>query len=210
MTPRSFHNVHEGETCLLVGNGKNLKLTPPELFSFPSFGMNTIHLYEGWKPTYYCTVDQRVMREFGDGIFSKFSDIPKFFPQPNLNKWSGENVFRFLHRPGEILANDPSEPDFFNKGLAYTNIMHVAIQLAWHMGFKTLLIVGMEHKPYKGQDHFWGCDHGGNANPPLDVWFDGYRRLADSAPLRGIEILNVSEQTCVDIFKKDDWRNWIQ
>jgi len=211
VTPISFHNIHEGETCLLVGNGKNLSLTPPELFNFPSFGMNTIHLYDGWKPTYYCTVDQRVMREFGDAIFEKFSEIPKFFPQPNLNKWSGENVFRFLHRPGELLANNPGDEDFFNRGLAYTNITHVAIQLAWHMGFTTMLIIGMEHKLFKGQDHFWGCDHKGNASPPLDIWFEGYQILVKAAVRKDIKILNISADTFVpiEVIPQGNYRNWI-
>jgi hypothetical protein len=55
-----FYNLHSGETCLIVGVAPNLKLTPPELFNYPSFSVNTIYHYEGWKPTYYVGVDERL------------------------------------------------------------------------------------------------------------------------------------------------------
>ena len=64
----AFRDIHKGETALLVGNGTNLSLTPPFLFNYPAFGMNTIHKYEGWKPKYYTGVDNRLMREFGKDI----------------------------------------------------------------------------------------------------------------------------------------------
>jgi len=84
-----FRNIHAGETCLLVGNGLNLHLTPPRWFDYPSFGMNTIHKYESWKPDYYAAVDVRMMQEYGSVVAEKFADIPKFVPSPNLDKWQG-------------------------------------------------------------------------------------------------------------------------
>src|SRR5258706_6635029 len=84
-----FYNLHAGETILLVGNGANLHLTPPAWFDYPSIGMNTIHKYNGWKPTYYTTVDNRVWREFGNEIEQVFSEIPKFIPTPTLDCWQG-------------------------------------------------------------------------------------------------------------------------
>ena len=47
-----FYNLHKGETCLIVGVGKNLELTPPEWFDYPSFGVNTIYKRPGaWRPS---------------------------------------------------------------------------------------------------------------------------------------------------------------
>jgi len=78
----TFRNKHSG-TCLLIGNAPNLLLTPPELFDYPSFGMNTIHK-SSYTPSYYVTVDSRVRREFGE-VMDIYKDIPKFLPSPDLD-----------------------------------------------------------------------------------------------------------------------------
>ena len=210
-----FHNIHKGGVCLLVGNGKNLALTPPETFSFPTFGMNTIHLYEGWKPTYYTTVDSRVMIEFGAAVYERFIDIPKFIPTPNLDKWQGENFYRFYHRPGVLWPDSQAKlwPSglLTEQGITYGNVMHIAMQLAYFMGFTTLLVIGMEHKEHKAQDHFWGCDHRMGANIDIAEWLHGYKVLANGMIEHGVRILNISVDTGVgeDVLIRDDWRNWI-
>jgi hypothetical protein len=209
----NFHNLHAGETVLLVGNGKNLSETPPEWFGFPSIGMNTIYKYAGWKPTYYTAVDSRVWREFGQEIAEKYADIPKFVPRPNLDKWQGENFYRFYHRPGALFPMNGKPMLYDNlmseEGISYGNVMHVAMQLAAWMGFSTLLLIGVEHKPFHAQDHFWGCDHGMNV-PPVEQWFDGYREITAHLRHNGIRVLNISPNTHVDskILPRGDWREW--
>lgn len=209
-----FHKLHAGEKCLLVGNGINLHRTPPAWFDLPAIGMNTIHKYNGWKPTYYTTVDSRVMREFGNEINDVYRDVPKFLPTPNLDKWQGENIYRFYHRPGALWQSGNGSLNYAGllaeTGITYANIMHVAMQLAYYMGFTTLLMVGVQHKPMKAQDHFWGCDHGMGAEMPLDDWFAGYKTLADGLRTQGVKVFNISEDTCVpdEILPRDDWRNY--
>ena len=192
----------------MVGNGPNLGLTPPERFDFPSFGMNTAHLWDGdWIPTYYCTVDKRVMREFGNAIYDKFTEIPKFIPRPDLNKWQGENFYRFLHSPGGLMRERYSPADelaLVRDGIGYTNVMHVAIQLAWHMGFTKMLMVGVQHRPHKAQLHFWGTDHG-MGSMHYHEWIDGYKYLADR-----VDLVNISTDTWVpeEVLPRDDWRKY--
>jgi hypothetical protein len=205
-----FHKSHAGETCLLVGNGNNLHSTPPAWFDYPSFGMNTIHLYEGWKPTYYCAVDQRVHREFGKAINEKYGDIPKFIPRPNLDAWQGDKFYRFLHRPGELMIggrNAGQKESLTTHGISYWNVMHVAIQVAWYMGFTTMLMIGVEHKPFKAQVHFWGTDHGMPATQDTESWFEGYKVLSRQADF---ELINISQDThCPeDVLRRGDWREW--
>lgn len=202
-----FYQIHKGETCLLVGNGPNLLETPPEWFNYPSFGMNTIHKYEGnWRPSFYVTVDQRVMREFGDDILNKYADIPKFIPRPNLNKWQGENFYRFLHRPGKMNL-DAGRPKGLDEGITYRNVMHAVIQIAFYMGFTTMLLIGVHHKPFKAQVHFWGTDHGMNCVTAYPDWLDGYRFFVDNLPAK---LLNISENTYLseEFIPRGDWRDW--
>lgn len=201
---------------MLVGNGKNLKLTPPEWFKdYPAFGMNTIHLYEGWRPTYYVAVDSRIVREFGTEIAQKYADLPKFVPTPNLDMWKGENFYRFYHRPGPLYPHDGRairhDGLLTDEGITYSNVMHVAMQIAFFMGFSTMLMIGVEHKPMYAQDHFWGADHGMSATPPVEEWLKAYKELVLGLASAGVTVLNISPDTYVppDVIPRDDWRNYV-
>lgn len=211
-----FHNLHKGETVLLVGNGPNLHLTPPFWFDYPAFGMNTIHLYEteGWIPDYYTAVDSRVMFEFGKAVAEKYKDVPKFVPYPNLDKWQGENFYRFYHRPGILWPENqwkiwPSGL-LTENGITYGSCMHVAMQIAYYMGFTTMLMIGIKHQDRKGNDHFWGADHGMPADPPRDDWYKGYVDLVKGMAEQGVNVFNISPETCTpeNILPRDDWRKY--
>jgi hypothetical protein len=212
-----FHQLHAGQTCLFVGNGPNLHLTPPEWFNYPSFGVNTCHLWPGtWKPTYYTGVDHRLFLEFGEAVYAKFRDIPKFIPQPKLNIWQGENFYRWLHRPGEMITagHSPADPDALTcAGIAYRNITHVALQLAWYMGFTTVLMIGVQHGPANAwTQHFWGNDE--RQVDPNDhnrwLWLEGYKILTEAMKADGVTVLNISEDTHVpaECLPRGDWREW--
>ena len=170
--------------------------------------MNTAHLWEGdWIPTYYTAVDMRVMVEFGADVYEKFRHIPKFIPRPNLNRWEGDNFYRFLHSPGGLYRkhyNASHETSMWRDGIGYYNIMHVAIQLAWYMGFETMLMIGVQHRPHKAQVHFWGTDHGMRSNH-FPEWLEGYKYLAER-----VNIINISPDTWVskDIIPRDDWSKY--
>lgn len=201
-----FENNHAGETCLLVGNGANLHLTPPAWFDYPSFGMNTIHLYEGWMPTYYVTVDHRVLREFGGAIAEKYKTIPKFIPT-DLQEWKGENFYTFTHLPADL--KDGWKPEAM-PDITYHSVMHVAMQIAFWMGFTTLLMIGVEHKPSEGNKHFWGVDAGMPNNPPVPDWFAGYQTLVKGMNERGVKIINISAETYTPeaVLPQADWRSY--
>lgn len=217
MSIEQFHNVHAGETMLIVGNGENLKLTPPGWFAYPSIGCNTIHLYENWKPTYYTAVDDRVAKGFGAEIAERFADIPKIVPK-RLRYWQERcktNHFYFFNiRPGVLWSlNDRSTlwQDDISE-MTYGNIIHVAIKLALHMGAAKILIIGMEHKPQNGKSHFWGVDGGGVSQTPLPDWFAGYKQLVEGATKHNVQILNISQNTYVpeEIIPRADWCKYVQ
>src|SRR5258706_7891303 len=204
-----FYNLHVGETILLVGNGANLHLTPPAWFDYPSIGMNTIHKYNGWKPTYYTTVDNRVWREFGNESGQVFGEIPKFIPTPTLDCWQGQNFYRWHHKANSHIRADNS-PEALQRGISYMNIMHVAMQLAYWMGAKTIPIIGMEHIPDDHQAHFWGTDEGISHAPNIENWFKFYAKLAVDMKQNGVDVLNISKNTFVpeDILPRADWRDY--
>ena len=212
-----FHDLHRGQTCLIVGVGPNLALTPPEWFDYPSFGVNTIYKYEGWKPTYFVGVDERLRLEDGPAIVEAYPEIPKFFPAPDWDALAGPEIYRFMHRTWGGLSmpgRSPRDPDaLMRHGIHYYRVMDAVFQIAWHMGFTTMLMIGVQHKPNQGADedraHFWGTDTKAVPNQPFDWWFEGYRHFAHG--MTGVRVLNISEDTYVpeDVLPRDDWRRWV-
>ena len=205
---QGYKNSHAGETCLLVGNGGNLHLTPPAWFDYPAFGMNTIHLYEGWMPNFYIAVDNRVMREFGKTISEKYAAIPKFITS-DLREWHGKNFIAFNHHAADL--KDGWKPELL-PDITYHSSMHVAMQIAFWMGFTTLLMIGIQHKPNEGNTHFWGVDTGMPNNPPVPDWYAGYKVLVKGMAERGVKVLNISPETYApeNILPRADWREYVK
>ncbi len=215
MDINKFKNIHKGETILLVGNGENLHLTPPEDFDYPSIGMNTIHLYDRWMPDYYVAVDRRTMNEFGEAIYKKFENIPKFIPKPKLLRWRGKEFYRFKNRAGPLYRNGENlwQEDIEHAEITWRNVMHVAIKLAYFMGAKTILIIGMQHKPHNAMAHFWGDDEKMTPDSvPINNIFKGYKQLVDGLHAHKVKIFNISEDTYVpeNVIPRDKAKNWMK
>ncbi len=216
MNLADFHNLHYGQTCIIAGVGPNLKLTPPEWFNYPSFSVNTIYHYEGWKPTYYVGVDERLRLEDGAALVDVYRDVPKFFPTPDWDELQGENIYRFAHRTyGDFVIggqNAVHKDALTKNGITYRRVMDAVFQIAWHMGFTTMLMIGVQHRPNEGNDedraHFWGTDVKAASNQPNDWWFDGYKYFAHNMP--GVRVLNISADTYVpnDVLPRGNWQDW--
>ncbi len=207
-----FHNLHKGKTCLIVGVGPNLELTPPEWFDYPSFGVNSIYRRAGeWKPTYFVGVDERLRLEDGAAICEKYPDVPKFFPRPDWDDLQGENIYRFAHRTGGDLfvgGRSPGDKHALTRnGITYRRIMDAVFQIAYHMGFATMLLIGVQHKPGDRKNHFYGVDQ----NDPSDNFtFEelGYQECIRA--MNGVRVLNISTDTHVpeSILPRSDWNAW--
>lgn len=206
-----FYHKHKGETGLLVGNGINLHLTPPEWFDYPSIGMNTIYKYEGWQPNYFIAVDPRLMREDGKQIAEKYKDVPKFVASPGLDNWQGENFYRFIGKPSKVIpvsTSDASQRDFLVSGnIRWNCVMTAAMQLGWWLGFETLLMIGVHHDTNDQQAHFWGQDVKAPIKD-LSILYEAKRTVVRMA--NGVRFLNISEDTHVpeDVLPRGDWRDW--
>jgi hypothetical protein len=208
-----FRNIHKGETMLLVGNGENLRLTPPEWFDYRSIGMNTIHKYTDYVPNYYTTVDTRVYSEYGAEIAKKYAGIPKFIPYPRLKMWKGANFYHLKSQEGPLWPMNRLalwQENIDNAIITYSNITHVALKLVYYMGASTILIIGMEHKPHFGDRHFWGIDIGMSAGVDLKTWFNGYKLLCGELAKRNVRVLNISENTYVpgEIIPRGNWKDF--
>jgi len=206
-----FYNLHKGETALIVGVGVNLKLTPPTWFDYPSFGVNTLYKQTDWdwKPTYYVGVDERLEREDGAAIGEVYRDVIKFVPYPDRDSWQMENTYRFYHRAGDVIVGGrlPNQPRALTDiGIGYRKIMEAVLQIAWYMGFSTMLLIGVQHKPGAYREHFWGLDRE-SVEQPQDFWFTGYQEMVNAMGA-SVRVLNISEDTYVPehVLPRGNWK----
>jgi hypothetical protein len=140
-----FQNLHQGERCFIVANGPSLKVTNLELLQNEfSFGLNRIYLYFdqiSFRPTYYATVNELILEQFPDEIAGL--GMPKF-----LN-WNRRSCFdlpgnaNFLK--SRLVIHDFFQTDITKPLVVGATVTFVALQLAYYMGFKEVILVGLDH-----------------------------------------------------------------
>lgn len=148
------------------------------------------------------------MRDASETVNTLYGDVPKFLPTPNLDGWQGENIYRFYHRPGPLWPNPKAGPLWPRSmldedGITYSNVAHVMLQLAFYMGFSTMLCVGLDNT---GDGwHFYG-EHRSGADPA--VWDSGYGELYEGFKPHGRRVWNLSTRSTVTTLPQSDWREY--
>ncbi|MGH6944716.1 MAG: 6-hydroxymethylpterin diphosphokinase MptE-like protein [Geminicoccaceae bacterium] len=141
---QAYRDRHQGERCFIIGNGPSLNridLTP--LRTEVTFGLNRIYLLSGrlgFRPTYYVCVNRLVLEQFASEIAA--------VPAPKFLGWDGRHALTFddtmvLLRSQETpsFAADPGEGLWEGSTVTY-----VALQLAFFMGFTTVVLIGVDHR----------------------------------------------------------------
>lgn len=131
-------NIHKGETCLVIGNGPSLADVPLEFLNkYPSFGTNRIYLMQGFTPTYYVAVNEEIIKQSMDEI--KVLDAHKFISDKFADQIEG--AIPLINSGQPQFSKDPLK--ILYEGFSVT---YVCLQLAYWMGFKNVLLVGVDHK----------------------------------------------------------------
>lgn len=207
---QKYQDIHKGKTCLVIGNGPSLKDIPNSFLNkYPSFGSNRIYLK--YVPTYYVAVNPLVIEQNKKEI--EALDCVKFIRQGMMV--SGEQL---VSAPYKGFSKSPHK--WIYEGYTVT---YVSLQLAYFMGFKTVLLVGVDHRytfdggPNKenvmeGDDpnHFDPNYFKGQAwnNPDLIQSQFSYE-MADmiyNADKR--RIINLTKGTALDTFPKGNIEQW--
>jgi len=209
-SPRKYRKIKcrvNGDTCIVIGNGPSLdNVSNEDLSLFPSFGSNRI--YTKFTPTYYVSVNESMTEQSIQDIRSvkskfKFIDEKIFVKGAVSLRASGE--YPFSYNPLECV----------NQGYTVT---YVCLQLAYWMGFTTVLLLGVDHfyaknvEPnessiWEGEDpnHF-----GKGYMKPGEKW-DGadlasseyYYQIAKEAFEKdGRKIYNLTEGTHLNVFER--------
>jgi len=140
----AMRDLHRGQRCFIIGNGPSLKLTDlTRLRGEYTFGMNRFYmLFEelGFTTTYFLSVNSLVIEQCAEDLRS--------LPLPIFISWRSHNLIE----PGEdliFLHTTYSGPRFARdaRGRLWegATVTYVALQLAFHMGFNQVILIGVDH-----------------------------------------------------------------
>ncbi len=140
----ALKDIHLGERCFILGNGPSLKHTDiSRLKNEYTFGMNRVYLAFpkwGFPTTYFLSVNSLVIEQCADDI--RALPVPKFLSwrSRDLIQPAPDTIFLHTTYTGPTFARDARKRLWEGATVTY-----IALQLAFHMGFETTILIGVDH-----------------------------------------------------------------
>ena len=141
----ALKNKHRGKRCVIIGNGPSLnKMDLGFLKHEICFGMNKIYLgFEQWEfmPRYYVAVNRLVIEQ----NTAQISQIPctKFISNRGMSALKPQDDLIFLQTfPYDAVEFSKNPAEGLQEG---NTVTYVALQLAYYMGFETVILIGVDH-----------------------------------------------------------------
>lgn len=214
-------NRHAGEACVIVCNGPSLNnMNLDWLKTQTTIGLNKIFLgfhKFGFYPRYFVCVNPTVIAQSSEEI-KKINSV-KFIGNRGSNDVIEDALTYAINtlQPPERFCKDIS------KGVREGGtVTYAALQIAYYMGFKRVVIIGMDHNfSYEGKPNESRIMQGADTNHFIDNYF-GYGQSWDNPDLAkseqsyqiardifaadGREIIDATLDGKCQIFKKVDYR----
>jgi hypothetical protein len=214
-------DIHRGQRAFVIGNGPSLKRTDlSKLKDEFTFGLNRIYLMFpelGFSTTYFVSVNDLVIEQCRNEIFAL--SMPKFL------SWRSHRFFTGNTLPANFLYTTYDNPAFArdvrHRVWESATVTYVAIQLAFHMGFEQVVLVGVDHnsnvpgKPNstitsQGDDpnHFNPSYFGKGFRwqlPDFEMSEIGYRLARQAFEADGRQILDATIGGKLTVFPKVDY-----
>ncbi|MCJ7660442.1 MAG: DUF115 domain-containing protein [Anaerolineales bacterium] len=153
-------DVHKDQRCFIIGNGPSLNRTDlTRLEDEFTFGLNRIYLMFpelGFATTYFLSVNNLVIEQSAEEI--RGLPITKFLTwraRATLQP-TDDTVFLYTTYTGRKFAKDA-------RGRLWegATVTYVALQLAFHMGFNPVILIGVDHSfSTKGKPNTTVVSHG--------------------------------------------------
>jgi len=229
---KGFKDIHTGERCFIIGNGPSLKNTNLSLLRDEfTFGMNRIYLMYpdlGFTTTYYLSINSLVIEQCAQDILAL--QIPRFL------SWRSRDSIQDLLDENRKLPSDPPLSFLHTTytGQKFTKdaggrlwegatVTYVAMQLAFHMGFQQVILIGVDHSfTSKGKpnttvvsggddpDHFDSNYFGKGFRwqlPDLDTSEVSYRKAKEVYSAADREILDATIGGKLTVFPKVEYQS---
>lgn len=219
-------DIHKGKRAFIIGNGPSLKQTDlTKLRNECTFGMNRIYLLFpelGFHTTYFCATNDLVIEQFHQDILEL--PMPKFLAWRSHRHFSSalplSNIPTFLYTS---YTGPRFSPDVRGRVWEGATVTNVALQLAFHMGFEKVILIGVDHNfTSKGEANKTVVSQGDDPNhfapnyfgkgykwqlPDLDTSEVGYALARDAYQKAGRKVLDATVGGKLTIFPKVDYNS---
>lgn len=142
---RSYQGHHAGKRCFIIGNGPSLRQTDLSLLKDEvTFGLNRIYLLFtelGFTTTYLVSVNDLVLQQCASEL--KSLEIPKFITW-RARRWMAADPHT-IFVDTDYTGPEDFATDALGRVFEGFTVTYVALQLAYHMGFKEVILVGVDH-----------------------------------------------------------------
>ncbi len=222
----ALKDIHKGKRAVIIGNGPSLNQTDlTKLRNEITFGMNRIYLVFpelGFHTTYFVASNDLVIGQFHEDILAL--PMPRFLAWHSHHHFSADlslsdiPTFLYTSYTGPRFSHDVSGRVW--EGATVTN---VALQLAFHMGFQQVLLIGMDHNfTSKGEANKTVTSQGDDPNhfmpnyfgkgvkwqlPDLDTSEVGYIMAREAYKKAGREVLDATIGGKLTVFPKVDYNS---
>jgi hypothetical protein len=221
----SFKDKHRGQRGFIIGNGPSLKQTDLSLLRDEfTFGLNRIYLVFpelGFSTSYYVSINSLVIEQCARDI--RALPVPKFLSWRSRHLIQPSPGLMFLHTTytGPKFATDA-------RGRLWegATVTYVALQLAYYMGFRQVILIGVDHnfstqgapnttvvsqgddpdhfhKGYFGKGFRWQL-------PDLETSEWGYRMARQAYEADGRQVLDATVGGKLNVFPKVDYNTLFQ
>jgi len=138
-----LRNRHKGQRCFIIGNGPSLrKMDLKPLRGECTIGLNRIYLLFDdmeFATTYHVCVNKLVLEQFGTEI--------SVIPSTKFVAWKAKEVIPFTADMMflQTLPYPQFSFDLTNGMWEGTTVTYVAMQVAYHLGFQRVILIGVDH-----------------------------------------------------------------
>ena len=222
----ALKDIHKGKRAFIIGNGPSLRqMDLSKLRNEFTFGMNRIYLLFpelGFHTTYFVSINDLVIEQFANEILAQ--------PMPKFLAWRSHR-----HFPPQLpvtqlptfLYTSYTGPGFSTdvRGRVWegATVTNVALQLAFHMGFQQVILIGVDHNfTSKGDANKTVVSQGDDPNhfapnyfgkgakwqlPDLDTSEIGYTLAREAYQKAGREVLDATVGGKLTIFPKVEYNS---
>ncbi len=218
-------DAHSGKRAFIIGNGPSLRNTDlSKLRNEFTFGLNRIYLMFpelGFSTTYLVSINDLVIEQCAQELAAL--QLPRFFAWRSRRHFEPLNLssdqlptFLFTSYTGPRFSTDVSGRVW--EGATVTN---VALQLAFHMGFEQVILIGVDHNfASKGEANKTVVSEGDDPNhfspnyfgkgfrwqlPDLETSEIGYAMARKAYEQAGRQVLDATIGGKLTVFAKADY-----
>jgi len=140
-----FENAHANQRCFIIGNGPSLRQTDmTKLRGEYTFGVNRIYLLFpelGFTTTYLVAVNDLVLEQCAQEMQNL--SLPRFFTWRSRG-WF-KNAINLTYLDTDFTGQEDFSASLTGRIFEGFTVTYVALQLAYHMGFNEVILIGVDH-----------------------------------------------------------------